>query len=126
MTENGVSYVWLLEDKKGTITAAAEQLSLFRPKSTNTITDIWKPLLPLVITWVMSDGSATAAETLTKETTQRQPDTITKAITIREATCKQGGLKLNLCDKCGNFMRKPLQSANTNTRLKKYNPLAEM
>ena len=26
-----------------------------------------------------------------------------KTITIREATCKQGGLKLNLCDKCGSF-----------------------
>ena len=42
MTENGVSYVWLLKDKR-TITVA-EQLSLFRPKSTNTIIVISKPL----------------------------------------------------------------------------------
>ena len=35
-----------------------------------------------------------------------------KVITIREATCKQGGLKLYMCEKCGDFYEESTSAAN--------------
>lgn len=100
MTENGVSYVWLLEDKKddnsgGTVIVLPEKhehdyryLETVAPSCDNLGYERWQ-----------CDGCGNLDKRNYTKTTGHNY----KAITIREATCKQGGLKLNLCDKCGSF-----------------------
>ena len=100
MTENGVSYVWLLEDKKddnsgGTVIVLPEKhehdyryLETVAPSCDNLGYERWQ-----------CDGCGN----LDKRNYTKATGHNYKAITIREATCKQGGLKLNLCDKCGSF-----------------------
>ena len=100
MTENGVSYVWLLEDKKdddndGTVIVLPEKhehdyryLETVAPSCDNLGYERWQ-----------CDGCGN----LDKRNYTKATGHNYKAIAIREATCKQGGLKLNLCDKCGSF-----------------------
>lgn len=101
MTENGVSYVWLLEDKKddnsgGTIIVIPPEkhehdyryLETVAPSCDNLGYERWQ-----------CDGCGN----LDKRNYTKATGHNYKAITMREATCKQGGLKLNLCDKCGSF-----------------------
>lgn len=100
MVENGVSYVWLLEDKKddnngGTVIVLPEKhehdyryLETVAPSCDNLGYERWQ-----------CDGCGN----LDKRNYTKATGHNYKAITIREATCKQGGLKLNLCDKCGSF-----------------------
>ena len=100
MTENGVSYVWLLDDKKddnngGTVIVLPEKhehdyryLETVAPSCDNLGYERWQ-----------CDGCGN----LDKRNYTKATGHNYKAITIREATCKQGGLKLNLCDKCGSF-----------------------
>ncbi len=44
------------------------------------------------------------------------------AITIREATCKQGGLKLWLCSDCGDFYEETTPLASHSYKSEKHNP----
>ena len=100
MVENGVSYVWLLEDKKddnngGTVIVLPEKhehdyryLETVASSCDNLGYERWQ-----------CDGCGN----LDKRNYTKATGHNYKAITIREATCKQGGLKLNLCDKCGSF-----------------------
>ena len=98
MVENGVSYVWLLEDKKdddSTIIVLPEKhehdyryLETVAPSCDNLGYERWQ-----------CDGCGN----LDKRNYTKATGHNYKAIIIREATCKQGGLKLNLCDKCGSF-----------------------
>ena len=100
MIENGVSYVWLLEDKKddnngGTVIIPPEKhehdyryLETVAPSCDNLGYERWQ-----------CDGCGN----LDKRNYTKATGHNYKAITIREATCKQGGLKLYLCDKCGSF-----------------------
>ena len=100
MVENGVSYVWLLEDKKddnngGTVIVLPEKhehdyryLETVAPSCDNLGYERWQ-----------CDGCGN----LDKRNYTKATGHNYKAITIRESTCKQGGLKLNLCDKCGSF-----------------------
>jgi len=98
MVENGVSYVWLLEDKKdddSTIIVLPEKhehdyryLETVAPSCDNLGYERWQ---------------CDSCGNLDKRNYTKATGHNYKAITIREATCKQGGLKLNLCDKCGSF-----------------------
>ena len=49
-----------------------------------------------------------------------------KVITIREATCKQGGLKLNLCDKCGSFYEESTPTGEHKYKTEKVQPTCRM
>ena len=101
MVENGVSYVWLLADDSdkdnsgGTVIIPPEKhehdyryLETVAPSCDNLGYERWQ-----------CDGCGN----LDKRNYTKATGHNYKAITIREATCKQGGLKLNLCDKCGSF-----------------------
>ena len=91
MTENGVSYVWLLEDKKddnngGTVIVLPEKhehdyryLETVAPSCDNLGYERWQ-----------CDGCGN----LDKRNYTKATGHNYKVITIREATCKQGGLKL--------------------------------
>ena len=101
MVENGVSYVWLLADDSdkdnsgGTVIIPPEKhehdyryLETVAPSCDNLGYERWQ-----------CDGCGN----LDKRNYTKATGHNYKTITIREATCKQGGLKLNLCDKCGSF-----------------------
>lgn len=98
MTENGVSYVWLLgggsDNNNGGSADEAPHVHDYRytetvaPSCDNLGFERWQ-----------CDGCGR----LEKRNYTQATGHDYKAITIREASCKQGGLKLNLCNKCGSF-----------------------
>ena len=120
MTENGVSYVWLLEDKKddnsgGTIIVLPPEkhehdyryLETVAPSCDNLGYERWQ-----------CDGCGN----LDKRNYTKATGHNYKAITIREATCKQGGLKLNLCDKCGSFYEESTPTGEHKYKTEKVQP----
>ena len=120
MTENGVSYVWLLEDKKddnngGTIIVIPPEkhehdyryLETVAPSCDNLGYERWQ-----------CDGCGN----LDKRNYTKATGHNYKAITIREATCKQGGLKLNLCDKCGSFYEESTPTGKHKYKTEKVQP----
>ena len=123
MVENGVSYVWLLEDKKddnngGTVIVLPEKhehdyryLETVAPSCDNLGYERWQ---------CDSCGNL-GKRNYTKATGHNY-----KAITIREATCKQGGLKLNLCDKCGSFYEESTPTGEHKYKTEKVQPTCRM
>ena len=123
MTENGVSYVWLLEDKKddnsgGTVIVLPEKhehdyryLETVAPSCDNLGYERWQ-----------CDGCGN----LDKRNYTKATGHNYKAITIREATCKQGGLKLNLCDKCGSFFEESTPTGEHKYKTEKVQPTCRM
>ena len=119
MVENGVSYVWLLEDKKddnngGTVIVLPEKhehdyryLETVAPSCDNLGYERWQ-----------CDGCGN----LDKRNYTKATGHNYKAITIREATCKQGGLKLNLCDKCGSFFEETTPVGEHKYKTEKVQP----
>lgn len=119
MVENGVSYVWLLEDKKddnngGTVIVLPEKhehdyryLETVAPSCDNLGYERWQ-----------CDGCGN----LDKRNYTKATGHNYKAITIREATCKQGGLKLNLCDKCGSFYEETTPIGEHKYKIEKVQP----
>ena len=123
MVENGVSYVWLLEDKKddnngGTVIVIPEKhehdyryLETVAPSCDNLGYERWQ-----------CDGCGN----LDKRNYTKATGHNYKAITIREATCKQGGLKLNLCDKCGSFYEESTPVGEHKYKTEKVQPTCRM
>ena len=123
MVENGVSYVWLLEDKKddnsgGTVIVLPEKhehdyryLETVAPSCDNLGYERWQ-----------CDGCGN----LDKRNYTKATGHNYKAITIREATCKQGGLKLNLCDKCGSFYEETTPVGEHKYKTEKIQPTCRM
>ena len=119
MVENGVSYVWLLEDKKddnngGTVIVLPEKhehdyryLETVAPSCDNLGYERWQ-----------CDGCGN----LDKRNYTKATGHNYKAITIREATCKQGGLKLNLCNKCGSFYEESTPTGEHKYKVEKVQP----
>ena len=123
MVENGVSYVWLLEDKKdnnngGTVIVLPEKhehdyryLETVAPSCDNLGYERWQ-----------CDGCGN----LDKRNYTKATGHNYKAITIREATCKQGVLKLNLCDKCGSFFEETTPVGEHKYKTEKVQPTCRM
>ena len=123
MVENGVSYVWLLEDKKddnngGTVIVLPEKhehdyryLETVAPSCDNLGYERWQ-----------CDGCGN----LDKRNYTKATGHNYKTITIREATCKQGGLKLNLCDKCGSFYEETTPVGEHKYKTEKVQPTCRM
>ena len=119
MVENGVSYVWLLEDKKddnngGTVIVLPEKhehdyryLETVAPSCDNLGYERWQ-----------CDGCGN----LDKRNYTKATGHNYKTITIREATCKQGGLNLNLCDKCGSFYEESTPTGEHKYKTEKVQP----
>lgn len=125
MVENGVSYVWLLADDSnkdssgGTIIVIPPEkhehdyryLETVAPSCDNLGYERWQ-----------CDGCGNLDKiNYTKATGHNY-----KAITIREATCKQGGLKLNLCDKCGSFYEETTPVGEHKYKTEKVQPTCRM
>ena len=121
--ENGVSYVWLLEDKKdddngGTIIVLPDNhehdyryLETVAPSCDNLGYERWQ-----------CEGCGN----LDKRNYTKATGHNYKAIIIREATCKQGGLKLNLCDKCGSFYEETTPIGEHKYKTEKVQPTCRM
>lgn len=100
MTENGVSYVWLLEEEGDTViilppmgseenhTHDYRYVETIAPSCTDLGFEYWQ-----------CDGCGR----LEKRNYTPAAGHDYEDITIREATCKQGGLVLSLCKNCGDF-----------------------
>jgi hypothetical protein len=93
MTENGVSYVWLLDDNSnnaggdGAHTHDYHYLETVKPTCTELGYDRFQ-----------CSECGNLQKTNYTPATGHDYDTVT----IREASCQQGGLSLNMCNKCGN------------------------
>ncbi len=124
MVENGVSYVWLLADDSdkdnsgGTVIIPPEKhehdyryLETVAPSCDNLGYERWQ-----------CDGCGN----LDKRNYTKATGHNYKTITIREATCKQGGLKLNLCDKCGNFYEETTPVGEHKYKTEKVQPTCKM
>lgn len=124
MVENGVSYVWLLTDDSdkdnsgGTVIVLPEKhehdyryLETVAPSCDNLGYERWQ-----------CDGCGN----LDKRNYTKATGHNYKAITIREATCKQGGLKLNLCDKCGSFYEESTPTGEHKYKTEKVQPTCRM
>ncbi len=120
MVENGVSYIWLLADDSdkdnsgGTVIVLPEKhehdyryLETVAPSCDNLGYERWQ-----------CDGCGN----LDKRNYTKATGHNYKAITIREATCKQGGLKLNLCDKCGSFYEESTPTGEHKYKTEKVQP----
>ncbi len=119
MTENGVSYVWILEDSAKNdnndtvivLPTAHEHdyhyLETVKPNCENLGYDIFQ---------------CNGCGDLIKSNYTQATGHSYGAITVREATCKQGGLKLWLCSDCGDFYEEttPLSSHKYKTEI--HNP----
>lgn len=124
MTENGVSYVWLLEENKGdTIiivpptnteekhTHDFRYLETVAPSCDNLGYERWQ-----------CDGCGSLEKRNYTPATGHDYENIT----IREATCKQGGLSLSLCKDCGDFHQETTPMGEHKYRAEKHNPTCRM
>ena len=97
MTENGVSYVWLLADNSSDVTVSGTEtphvhdyrfLETVRPTCTELGYDCFQ-----------CSGCGALQKTNYVPATGHDYDTIV----IREASCQQGGLELHMCKNCGSY-----------------------
>lgn len=100
MTENGVSYVWLLEEEGDTVII----LSPMGSEENHThdyryVETVLPSCTDLGFEYWQCDGCGR----LEKRNYTLAAGHSYEDITIREATCKQGGLVLTMCKKCGDF-----------------------
>ncbi len=118
MTENGVSYVWLVaeddDNNGGTIVVVPPAhehdygyLETVAPNCENLGYDRFQ--------------CSGCGDLIKTNYTQSSGHTY-KAITIREATCKQGGLKLWLCEDCGDFYEETTPVAAHSYKSQVHNP----
>lgn len=123
MTENGVSYVWLLEKDGDTIivippTGSEEKhehdfryLETVAPSCDNLGYERWQ----------CGGCGSLEKRNYTPAAGHNYED-----ITIREATCKQGGLSLSLCKSCGDFHQTTTPTGEHRYRAEKHNPTCRM
>ena len=116
LKHNGVSYVWLLEENQGngdTIIVVPPShehdmryLETIAPSCENLGYERWQ-----------CDGCGELQKmNYTPAVGHEYED-----ITIREATCKQGGLKLTLCKDCGDFHQETTPTGNHNYHTTTHN-----
>lgn len=114
MTENGVSYVWILADQSNDNNASAiphvhdyRYVETVAPSCTDLGFERWQ-----------CDGCGRLEKrNYTPATRHSYED-----VTIREATCKQGGLVLTLCKKCGDFHEKTTPASQHKYKTEVHNP----
>ena len=117
MTENGVSYVWLLADNSGSESSGgnteAPHVHDYRYVET---------VAPSCIDLGFERWQCDGCGRLEKRNYIPATGHSYEDITIREATCKQGGLVLTLCKKCGDFHETTTPIAEHSYNTKVINP----
>ena len=120
MTENGVSYVWLLEDKKDD--NSGDTIIVIPPEKHEHDYRYLETVAPSCDNLGYERWQCDGCGNLDKRNYTKATGHNYKAITIREATCKQGGMKLNLCDKCGSFYEETTPISEHKYKTEKVQP----
>ena len=123
MTENGVSYVWLLEKEGDTIIVIPPDNS--EDKHTHDfryLETVKSSCDSLGYERWQCDGCGS----LEKRNYTPAVGHDYENITIREATCKQGGLSLSLCKNCGDFHQTTTPTGEHRYRAERHNPTCRM
>lgn len=123
MTENGVSYVWLLEKDGDTII-------VIPPVNSNDTHEHDYHYIETVAPNCSNLGydrfQCNGCGDLIKTNYTQATGHNYKTVTIREATCKQTGLKIIMCDKCGDFHEETTPLAAHSYKTVRHNPTCRM
>lgn len=125
MTENGVSYVWLVNDDKETGNNDGNTIIVIPPAHEHDYHYL-ETVAPSCENLGYDRFQCNGCGDLIKTNYTQATGHIYKTVTIREATCKQGGLKLHMCDKCGDFHEETTPLASHSYKTVKHNPTCRM
>lgn len=119
MTENGVSYVWILKDtEKDESNNAVVVIPTAHEHDYHYLETVKPSCENLGYDRFQCNGCGDLIKTNYTQATGHSY----KAITIREATCKQGGVKLWLCSDCGDFYEETTPLASHKYKSVTHNP----
>ena len=120
MTENGVSYVWLVNDDE-TDSNGGNTIIVIPPAHEHDYHYL-ETVAPSCENLGYERWQCEGCGELQKTNYTPAKGHNYKAVTIREATCKQGGLKLWLCSDCGDFYEETTPLASHSYKTVKHNP----
>ena len=118
ITENGVSYVWLLEEDDDTIILIPPTKDEAHEHDYHYLETIEPNCENLGYDRFQCNGCGDLIKTNYIQSTGHKHE----AITIRESTCKQGGLKLWICGDCGDFYEETTPLGEHTYKTKNVNP----
>ena len=124
MTENGVSYVWLVNDDE-TDSNGGNTIIVIPPAHEHEYHYL-ETVAPSCENLGYERWQCEGCGDLQKRNYTPAKGHNYKAVTIREATCKQGGLKLWLCSDCGDFYEETTPLAAHSYKTVKHNPTCRM
>ena len=124
MTENGVSYVWLVNDDE-TDSNGGNTIIVIPPAHEHEYHYL-ETVAPSCENLGYERWQCEGCGELQKRNYTPAKGHNYKAVTIREATCKQGGLKLWLCSDCGDFYEETTPLASHSYKTVKHNPTCRM
>lgn len=125
MTENGVSYVWLVNDDNETDSNGGNTIIVIPPAHEHDYHYL-ETVAPSCENLGYERWQCEGCGELQKRNYTPAKGHNYKAVTIREATCKQGGLKLWLCSDCGDFYEETTPLAAHSYKTVKHNPTCRM
>ena len=125
MTENGVSYVWLVNDDDETDSNGGNTIIVIPPAHEHDYHYL-ETVAPSCENLGYERWQCEGCGDLQKRNYTPAKGHNYKAVTIREATCKQGGLKLWLCSDCGDFYEETTPVAAHSYKTVKHNPTCRM
>ena len=126
MTENGVSYVWLVNDDNETDSSDSGNTIIVIPPAHEHDYHYLETVAPSCENLGYERWQCEGCGDLQKRNYTPAKGHNYKAVTIREATCKQGGLKLWLCSDCGDFYEETTPVAAHSYKTVKHNPTCRM
>ena len=118
MTENGVSYVWLVNNDD----SDSNDTIIVVPPAHEHDYHYLETVPPSCENLGYDRFQCNGCGNLIKTNYTPSTGHTYKAVTIREATCKQGGLKLWLCSDCGDFYEETTPVAAHKYKSEKHNP----
>ena len=124
MTENGVSYVWLVNDDE-TDSNGGNTIIVIPPAHEHDYHYL-ETVAPSCENLGYERWQCEGCGELQKRNYTPAKGHNYKAVTIREATCTQGGLKLWLCSDCGDFYEETTPLASHSYKTVKHNPTCRM
>ena len=126
MTENGVSYVWLVNDDETDSNSNGGNTIIVIPPAHEHDYHYLETVAPSCENLGYERWQCEGCGELQKRNYTPAKGHNYKAVTIREATCKQGGLKLWLCSDCGDFYEETTPLASHSYKTVKHNPTCRM
>lgn len=124
ITENGVSYVWLVANDKNS-DSSGDTIVVIPPAHEHDYHYL-ETVKPNCENLGYDRFQCKGCGDLIKTNYTQSTGHSYKAVTIREATCKQGGLKLWMCAKCGDFYEETTPLASHSYKTEKHNPTCRM